>query len=299
VGRAAFPGRLGAILLPLLTAVLWAVLWAGIGTGLSADELTADATPARRIVTLAPHLAELVYDAGAGDRLVGVVAHSDYPPAVLELPRIGDAFAFNREAIVALAPDLVLGWVGFTPPEQVRRLRADGHRVVVLGADRPETVADALLEIGRLAGTESTARPRAEEYRAGLHGLRARYGDRRPVRVFVQLSSRPLYTVSDRQMIGRIVGLCGGRNVFGDAAGLTPIVSTEAVLAADPEVVLATAGESDEDPFAEWRRFPGMDATAAGRFHRLQADWITRPSLRLVLGAQEVCGYLDQAREAG
>jgi iron complex transport system substrate-binding protein len=87
--------------------------------------------------------------------------------------------------------------------------------------------------------------------------------------------------------------------VFGDAAGLTPVVSTEAVLAADPEVVLATAGESDEDPFADWRRFPGLDATAAGRFHRLHADWITRPSLRLALGAQEVCAYLDEAREAG
>lgn len=254
------------------------------------------AEPARRVITLAPHLAELVFDAGAGDRLVGVIAHSDHPPAVRALPRIGDAFALNREAIVALEPDLVLAWEGFTPPVRVRLLREDGHRVVVLGADRPEAVADALLEIGRLTGTEGEARVRADAFRDRLAELRERYAGRTGVRVFVQLSTQPLYTVSDRQMIGQVVRLCGGRNVFGEGAGLTPMVGPEAVVAADPEVVLATDGDPAGDPFALWRGFPTMAATAHGRLFRLTADWITRPSLRLADGAEEACRRIDAAR---
>lgn len=256
----------------------------------------ATAAPAGRVVTLAPHLAELVYEAGAGDRLVGVIAYSDFPAAVAALPRVGDAFAVDRETLIALAPDLVLAWAGFNPPALLRRLADDGHRVVVLGADQPEDVADALIEIGRLTGTASIAGPRAEAFRDRLTRLRERHAGRASVRVFVQLSARPLYTVSDRQLIGQVVRLCGGRNVFGDAAELTPVVAVEAVLAADPEVVLTTEGDDAADPFAIWRRFPSMSATAAGRLHRLPPDFITRPSLRLARGAEAACRLIDDAR---
>ena len=271
-------------------AILAALLAAGVPA--------AAAEPVRRLVTLAPHLAELAYEAGAGSRLVGVIAHSDFPPAVRALPRVGDAFGLDRETLFGLDPDLVLAWRGFTPQTWLRSLEADGHRVALLGADGPEDVADALVEIGRLAGTAAVAEPRARAYRERLRVLRDRYGGRPGVRVFVQLSRRPLYTVSDRQLIGQVVRLCGGRNVFGDAAVLTPVVDVEAVLAADPEIVFDTGGDPTGDPFADWRRFPALAATAADRFHRLTAEWITRPSLRLALGAEEVCALIDSARAA-
>ena len=114
---------------------------------------TGAAADAQRIVTLAPHLGELVHDAGAGERLVGVIAYSDFPPAVRDLPRVGDAFGVKREVVAGLQPDLILAWDGFTPPATVDSLEEDGHRVVVLGARTPDGVADVLLEIARLTGT--------------------------------------------------------------------------------------------------------------------------------------------------
>jgi iron complex transport system substrate-binding protein len=260
--------------------------------------VTGAAAEAQRIVTLAPHLGELVYDAGAGERLVGVIAYSDFPPAVRELPRVGDAYGVQREVVAGLRPDLILAWDGFTPPATVASLEEDGHRVVVLGARAPGDVADALLEIARLTGTEATARPAAERYRATLAALAAASADARPIRVFVQLSARPLYTVSDRQMIGQVVALCGGHNVFGGLDGLTPVVGPEAVVAADPEVMLGTGGDDAADPWSRWREFPTLRAVAADQLYVLNADHVTRPSLRLALGAAEVCGYLDRARAA-
>ena len=267
------------------------VLLAGLlcaATGAAAD--------AQRIVTLAPHLGELVYDAGAGERLVGVIAYSDFPPDVRELPRVGDAFGVKREVVAGLRPDLILAWDGFTPPATVASLEEDGHRVVVLGARAPADVADALLRIARLTGTEATARPAAERYRTALAALAEAHADARPVRVFVQLSARPLYTVSDRQMIGQVVRLCGGDNVFGGLEGLTPVVGPEAVVAADPEVLLGMGADGAADPWSRWRDFPALTAVAAGQLYALNADHVTRPSLRLARGAAEVCDYLDRAR---
>jgi iron complex transport system substrate-binding protein len=277
-------GRAGGLLVLLAGALCSA-------TGAAAD--------AQRIVTLAPHLGELVYDAGAGERLVGVIAYSDFPPEARELPRVGDAFGVKREVVAGLRPDLILAWDGFTPPAIVASLEEDGHRVVVIGARTPEDVADALLAIARLTGTEATARPAAERYRRALAALADAHAAARPIRVFVQLAARPLYTVSDRQMIGQVVRLCGGENVFGGLDGLTPVVGPEAVVAADPEVMLGTGDDGAADPWSRWREFPTLTAVAAGQLYAVNADHVTRPSLRLARGAAEICDYLDRARAAG
>ena len=107
-----------------------------------------------------------------------------------------------------------------------------------------------------------------------LHALAEAHADARPVRVFVQLSARPLYTVSDRQLIGRVLDVCGATNVFGTHGGLTPVVGPEAVVAARPELILSTGGESADDPFAAWRRFPDLPAVAADQLYGLTPDWV-------------------------
>src|SRR5688572_5161853 len=100
--------------------------------------LTAATSPARRIVTLAPHLTELVYTAGAGDRLVGAEAYSDYPEAAKRLPRVGDAFQVDYERLLALKPDLVLVWATGTPEpviEQLQRMRLRVERIAISNLD--------------------------------------------------------------------------------------------------------------------------------------------------------------------
>ena len=251
---------------------------------------------APRLVSLAPHLTELTYTAGAGDRLVGVVAWSDFPPAALDLPRIGDAFRVDLEALTRLAPDVVLAWEGGNPEAMLQELEALGIRVERLPTGSLENIAANLRRIGGLTGRRGVADAAADEYLAELADLRTRHADAAPVRVFFQIASQPLYTVNDRHAIGQVVRLCGGVNVFGDMPELAPGVAVEAVVAADPEVLLTTG---DADALARWEAFATLSAVANGHRYGVTADVIARDSTRILRGAREVCAHLERARQGG
>jgi iron complex transport system substrate-binding protein len=252
----------------------------------------AGAAPASRIVALAPHLAEIVWAAGAGDRLVGAVQWSDYPPAVADLPRVGDAFNIDDERIAALEPDLVVAWAGGTPTAVIERLRGRGYRVEVLGTSALGEVADQILAIGEWAGTGEAAGAAAEAYLGRLDALRGTQSGKAPVRVFYQVSSRPLYTVGGEQVITQVISLCRGENVFADLGQLAAVVDLESVIARNPEAILATSGASLES----WDRWPELAAVRYGNVFTVAGDLIARPSPRLLQGAEQVCGRLDEAR---
>jgi len=255
----------------------------------------ASAEPAERIVTLAPHLAELVHAAGAGERLVGTVEWTDYPPAAAELPRIGDAFRLDLEALAALAPDLVLAWKGGNPDHLLQQLELSGYRVVALAPERLEDIGAQLLEIGRLAGSEQVASAAAARYRAELETLRRQQAGKARLEVFYQVSWRPLYTVGGRQLISELIALCGGRNIFDDLGALAPAVGIEAVIARNPQVILASDAQRAE--LEQWRRWPGIEAVARGNLYTVDGDLVVRASPRILAGAAQVCEALDRARE--
>nr|WP_240902055.1 cobalamin-binding protein [Wenzhouxiangella sp. XN24] len=253
-----------------------------------------DAAPAQRIVTLAPHLAELVYAAGAGARLAGTVEWSDYPPAAKRLPRVGDAFRVDLESLAVLDPDLLLAWRGGNPDHLLEQLEDRGYRVVALAPERLDDIALHLETIGRLAGTPEPAAAAAARYRDELAALRAAQAGKREVRVFYQVSWRPLYTVGGRQLISEVIALCGGRNVFEDLGALAPAVGIEAVIARDPEVILAGAAQRSE--LEQWRRWPTIEAVAEGQLHAVDGDLVVRASPRILGGIRQVCAALDTAR---
>lgn len=259
-------------------------------------QLSADSGDARRIVTLAPHLAELVIVAGAGERLVGVSAYSDYPPAALDIPVVSDAFTVDQELLAGLAPDLLLAWASGTPRHVVDELRAAGYRVETIKTQSLDEIGLAIEQVGSLTGSGDEARRVADEFRRDLAAVRTRYEGAAPLTVFYQVSARPLFTVSARHYIGEIVGLCGGVNVFAGIAELAPAVTVEAVVARDPEAILASSIDGT-GAFADWQRWPHLAANRYGNHFLVDADRIARPSLRLIAAAEEVCSALTTARE--
>ncbi len=255
-----------------------------------------DASP--RVITLSPHLAELVYAAGAGETLVATVEYSDFPDAARQLPRVGDAFRLDRERILSLEPDLLLAWDGGTPAAVIEQLRGDGYEVVVTGGPTLASVADALEQIGRLTGYEEAAAGRAKAYRRELSALTDRYAGRDVLRTFFQISERPLYTVTGAQIISQAIELCGGENVFADLPGLAAQVSAEAVVAADPQVILATA-DGDSDPLARWHRFEHLKAVSDGHLYLINRDLVSRPGPRILAGVEQICECLQGSRGGG
>ena len=284
--------RLSAALCAAACLVLGPLAAAGPG---AVAEPEPQPGPALRIVTLAPHLAELVHAAGAGDRLVGVSDWSDYPPGVEALPRVGSAVQVDLETLVALAPDLVLGWEGGNPARLLRQVEGQGFRLVTFGVETLEDIGAQIEAIGRLAGTADAAARAAARYHDGLVALAAAQAGKAELRVFYQVSWRPLYTVGGRQVISQVISLCRGRNVFADQAVLAPAVGLEAVVARDPEVILATQRQAAE--LDEWRRWGNVAAVAGGHLYTLPGDLLARPSPRILDGAREVCAALDRARD--
>jgi len=294
--------RLAGLSLPAVRAallILPGLLAAGCG---STAQPPPAAAPAR-IVTLAPHLAELVHAAGAGDLLVGTVEFSDYPPAVLALPRVGDAFRVDLEALAALRPDLVLYWPSGNARELPGRLAQLGFSTVGLEPEGLDSIAGQILAIGELAGTTATAREAAAAVTGELAGLRAAHAKADPVRVFYQVAARPLLTVNGRHIISDAITSCGGINVFASLPELTPAVSLEAVLAESPGAIVTTwypvPGQAPPRAaalLADWLRWPSLPAVGAGNLVAINADLLSRPTPRMLEGVAELCAGLERAR---
>jgi iron complex transport system substrate-binding protein len=250
---------------------------------------------ASRIVSLAPHVTELVYAAGAGESLVGASEFSDYPAEALSLPRVGDAFRLDYERIVSLRPDFAVAWESGTPAASIARLEALGVRVVVLRVKVLDDISAALVELGGLAGTSQVAEAAAGGLRQGFAELRRQYANRPVVRVFVQLDDAPLFTVTGRHLISEMVALCGGRNVFAELPGLAPSVDLEAVIGADPELILYMGG--NPEPPRHWRNWQGLAATRLDSVIRIPPDLVARATPRALDGAREVCSAIERTRE--
>lgn len=303
-GLAAAPGFSafkGHVTMPLRVFALL-LLFAGLahaqpGVRDDAGDVLRLAAPARRIVSLAPNITELLFDAGAGDWVVGAVAYSDYPPAARRVPRVGNGVAPDLEAIAALRPDLVIAWKTGNRAVDIARLRALRVPVFVSEPRRLEDVADTLERFGQLAGTQAQANAAAAAYRARLAQLRQSYSGRPPVRVFVEIWHQPMYTVNGAHPISNVLALCGGENVFASLATLAPEVNQEAVLKADPEVIIASETSRRTRAWLDtWRAWPGLTAVVRGNLFSIPADLLHRDTPRLLDGAQQVCDALALAR---
>ena len=255
------------------------------------------AAPAARIVSLSPHLTELLYAAGAGGRLVGAVEFSDYPAEARALPRVGSDAGIDLEAVIALQPDLVVAWPNAGSLRAVNRL-ADLRLPVFRSEPRElEDIPRTLQRLGALAGSEKDAERAAAAFRARVRELGRRYSKRPTVRVFYQVWDRPLLTVNGEHVISKVMRLCGGENVFARLPMIAPEIDREAVLRADPQVIVAS-GSDDQRPawLDAWKAFPGLNAAAKGNLYAIAPELIQRHTPRLLDGAERLCRILEEVR---
>jgi iron complex transport system substrate-binding protein len=255
------------------------------------------AAPARRIISLAPHVTETLFAAGAGDRVVGTVEYSNYPEAAKKAPRVGGYERIDLEAVIALKPDLVVGWQSGNSPAHLKKLAEFGLPVYLTQSNHIDDIAPTLEHLGELAGTAPVARAAAKAYRDRLADLRARYGSRPVVRTFYQVWHQPLMTVGGKQIISDAIRLCGGENVFGHLGSMAAAITEEAVIAADPEAIIASGmNEARPDWVDNWRRWKSLTAVIRDNLFFIPPDLIQRHTPRLLDGAEMLCNHLEKAR---
>ncbi|MFZ6775414.1 cobalamin-binding protein [Undibacterium sp. Ji83W] len=253
--------------------------------------------PAQRIVSLAPHITEMLFEAGAANNIIAVTDYSDYPEAAKKLPSIGNIFALDLERLLALKPDLVIVWGTGNAKILANKLRSNHITVFESEPHNFEMVATSIERLATLAGTESTGKANAQKFRQRLDNLRKTYqlpAGAAPVSVYYQMIRRPLMTINDTHMVSDSIRLCGGKNVFGQLKELSSTITNEAVLAANPDVIFSS-GENI-DSMADWKQYPILTAVKKNNFYAVKGDWLNRAGPRILDGTEALCKHLAAAK---
>jgi len=254
------------------------------------------AAPADRLITLSPHLTELVFAAGAGKNLVATVAYSEYPQAAAKLPRIGDAFRIDVERVLTLAPDLVIAWDSGNPRQAIARIVSLGIPVWSVEIREPDEIAGVIKAIGDASGRTQAAGVAAADFQSKLNKLSRRYSSRQMLDYFFQIDDKPLYTINGQHLISKGLSLCGGHNIFHDLPGLSFQVTHESVIVADPVAMFAPVRENEPNPLAIWLDWPSMQAVRENSLFTLPADKISQATPRLLDALEIACSVLDDLR---
>lgn len=252
---------------------------------------------AQRIISLAPSLTELLYAAGAGDKLVGVVEYSDYPTAAKALPIIGRYDMLDMEKILQLQPDLVVAWQTGNPRASVNRLRELGLTVYIAEPKELESIPSHIRRLATLAGTEELAASVVDEFETKLATLSQTYRTKTPVRTFYQVWDRPLISAGGNELINDIIKLCGGVNIFADIELVAPKVSVESVLIRNPQAIVASGMDIERPEWLdEWLKWEQLSAVDTDSLFFVPPELLQRHTPRALMGAQSMCEQLDQAR---
>jgi iron complex transport system substrate-binding protein len=256
------------------------------------------ARPAQRVISMSPHVTELLFAAGGGARIVGAMNFSDYPEAARRIPLVGNNSQIDIERVVALKPDLLIVWQSGNTARQIEQLAHLGIPVFHSEPRRLADVADSLVRFGQLLGTAPSAQAAAADYRSRIAHLAERYGKRPVVRVFYQIWDKPLYTLNGNQIVSDAIRLCGGQNIFAELKVVAPEVSVEAVLQQDPEAIF---GGDQHDPadvgLNLWKPYRTMLAVRRGNLFRLAGELLTRPGPRIAEGAADLCEKIELVRQ--
>jgi iron complex transport system substrate-binding protein len=251
------------------------------------------ANAANRVVSLAPNITEMLYAAGAGKQLVGVSSFSDYPKAATHLPIVANASEINLEKIISLKAN----WV-FVLPENAHAaamsiLRHEGVHIVLVKVKHLNDIPKTMIQMGKLLGTEKIAKHAAKRWRQRLKQL---HTSTKHLRVFYQLSAKPLLTLGKSSLINEVISRCGGVNVYDQTKGAAPEVDVESVIAQKPDVILISQFAGDQVDVKEaWRRWTMIPAVLHNRLETIPSSLIDRPGPRILIGATQICRALNQA----
>ena len=256
--------------------------------------------PAQRIISLAPNLTEVLFYVGAGEQIVGADEYSNYPEQAKAIIRVNNHAVANYELILSLEPDLIVAWESGNGEQIIGRIRELGLPLFVLETRKMDAIPNLFSRLGRLTGHDEIAEQKALEFTQRLEGLREAYRDQPAVRTFYQIWNDPFITLNGDHLVSDVIELCGGINVFGESIPLVPYVNIEAIMAADPQVIIASGSTMNNEQWRDsWKDWQGISAVTNGDIYLIPPDLMQRHSSRILDGAEYMCDFLQRARTAG
>lgn len=243
--------------------------------------------PAIRIVSLAPHLTEILFSLGVGDHIVGTVKYSDYPEKALDIPRLGDAFSLNVEAIVAMQPDIIFAWQTGGGSQSVQRLADFDIPIFINHSQALTDISSGFVRIGKLVGKSANGLRLKSQFDQKLQALLSQRANS-PV-IFFQISDQNIYSISDRHIIGRTIRHCGGQNLYSELRPDVSLVSLETVIAGRPDLIIVTQTKGQSPWVKRWQKYPQFQNSV----RTIDPGIVSRPSFRMLEGIERICEQIS------
>ncbi|NRA60294.1 MAG: cobalamin-binding protein [Psychrobium sp.] len=251
----------------------------------------------QRIIALSPHSVELLYAIGAGDKIVATTSHSDYPAQAKNIEVIGDHRGITLEKLIALNPDLVVTWGSGNKINQIEQIKKLGFRVIDSDPQSFAQIAQTLRQLGEVTGHAQQAERIALKFEKDLAVIIKDYQYKSKVKVFYQMWSKPMMTISKDSWVNQFIDQCGGENVFANAATAYPTVSIENVLLSKAEVILVPKSSTARNhELFDWQHWTLLPAVKNKHIYYPDAKIIHRPTPRVLSPLLAVCRFIDKAR---
>ncbi|MFQ5868181.1 MAG: ABC transporter substrate-binding protein [bacterium] len=247
--------------------------------------------PPQRIVSLDPSITEILFALGLNSEVVGVTNYCDYPEQARSKSKVGGYIDPNIEAIALLEPNLVVTTLKADTPRLIQQLENFGIRVFVLDPKRIEDIFENISSLAKLTSREERARELLGNLKQRLHEVKTKVdGISRPG-VFLEMGADPLISVGPGSFANDLIQIAGGRNVAGQSSSRYPRYTLEEILLADPEVIIICSMTPDDPCLAQkrwWQRWTNMSAVRNRRIYIVEANLITRPGPRMIVGLMEI-----------
>ena len=238
-----------------------------------------------RAVSLAPNLTENIFAIGAGERLVGVTTFCNYPPEAEKIRKIGDTMTPNMETIIALKPEIVFVSTASQIESFTKILERQNITVFVTNPTDLEGVYRNLYQLGEIFGTEDETRRKIDEMRRRVADVEARTATAADVKVFVQISREPLFTIGRDSFLTEILSRAGGASVTASEPTAYPRFSKETAFVSQPEAIILSESEDNPEPNEVFKDSP---AVKNRRIFKVDADLLSRPSPRIVDALEQI-----------
>ncbi|UUO25571.1 cobalamin-binding protein [Colwellia sp. M166] len=267
--------------------------------GVNAQENSTETTPNKpRIIALAPHIVEMLFDIGAGEQIIAATEYANYPLAAQEIPRIGNSLRIQLERVIELQPDLIIAWQSGNPSDDLARIKQLGFNVVYSQPNTFDDVAKELRLFGKLSGHSEQAEQVASKFLADLAKIKQQYGQKKPLTGFYEVWSRPLTTIAKGSWPQQFLDICSISNPFYQSDARYPQVNIEQILQTHAEIIIQPLSENQADKEGyTWQKWPILPAVKHQQIIKLDADVVHRMTTRSLNALSDLCQQTDGSRQ--
>ncbi|MDQ3179407.1 MAG: cobalamin-binding protein [Acidobacteriota bacterium] len=244
-----------------------------------------------RAVSLAPNLTEIVFAVGAGDKLVGRTSYDNFPIEAQKIQIIGDTLNPNIENIIGLKPQIVLVSTASQIETFTKQLESQNITIFVTNPNSFDDIYKTISQIGEIFGKNERAREIIFGLKNRVAQTEANINPAKKVKVFLQISKEPLFTIGEESFLTDLIERAGGISVTANVATAYPKLSKETALVLNPEVIILSESEDNLEPNEVFKNSP---AARSGKVFKINADIISRPSPRIVDALEQIARDLQK-----